>query len=304
MARPASWASLLLAAALLAACGGATRPRTEQAAATFSAATATTPPTTAPFPSVSPPAVTATPGGGATPDSSPTVTAAPAPPTGPTPAATAPPPAATPVATPAPAPPATPTAAAPAGPTRIEDLDYLSLVKLIPGDDDLPDRVSYAARFDLSNEKAAGDDQATLKRFRDAGRVTGIQTVFRVQAGARSISLGVSYYDNPAGPRELLRQSGDPADHAGAGRFTVPGLGDEYIARRLQLGSGEAAAHVINLAWVRGNYFVSLADLGGTADTPTEVAVGLARQIDEKLEGLPQPVDERAGGGAPAQFPS
>jgi hypothetical protein len=165
---------------------------------------------------------------------------------------------------------------------------WMILERYFPSDNELPDRVVYQGRFDLSNEKAA-KDAIELKSFQDAGRITGAQYAFSVEAGARTLSIGVSYYNNAAEPRKLLRNSGDPAAHTAPGRFEVAGLGDEYIAQRLKLGSGEAAAHVINLAWVRGNFFVSLADLGGTQDTPTDIAVRMARLIDEKLKTNPNP---------------
>lgn len=171
-----------------------------------------------------------------------------------------------------------------AGPT----LEWTRLERYLPSDNELPDRVAYQARFDLSNEKAASTPQQ-LKDFQDAGRITGIQYAFSVEAGARTISIGISYYAGADEPKKLLRNSGDPTDHTAPGRFEVPGLGDEYIARRLRLGAGEAVANVINLAWVRGNFFVSLADLGGTADTPIDIAVQMARLIDAKLKADPNP---------------
>jgi hypothetical protein len=167
-------------------------------------------------------------------------------------------------------------------------LQWTSLERYLPTDDELPDHVSYQARFDLSNDKAASSPQQ-LKDFQNAGRLTGIQYAFSVNAGARTVSIGVSYYNGGDEPRKLLRNSGDPAAHTAPGRFEVPGLGDEYIAQRLTLGSGEAAANVINLAWVRGRFFISLADLGGTPDTATDIAVAMARLIDDKLKANPNP---------------
>lgn len=160
--------------------------------------------------------------------------------------------------------------------------------KYIPSDKELPERVTYQAAFDLSNESAAKDAQQ-LQMFRDTGRLGGIQVLFAVRAGARNISVGISYYNNSEEPRKLLRGSGDPAATSALGRFSVPGLGDEYIAQRFQLGAGEAATWVINIVWVRGPFFVSLADLGGSPDTPTEIAVQLARLIDDKLKADPTP---------------
>lgn len=167
-------------------------------------------------------------------------------------------------------------------------VEYTRLEKYIPTDDELPDRVAYQKTFDLSNE-AAANDPAQLKQFQDAGRLTGIQVALSVEAGARTISIGISYYNNTTEPKKLLRGSGDPAATTAAGRFPSPAIGDEYIAQRLQLGSGEAAAQVINIAWVRGPFFISLADLGGTQDTPTDLAVKLAQLIDGKLKADPTP---------------
>jgi hypothetical protein len=165
---------------------------------------------------------------------------------------------------------------------------YTRFQKYIPGDKELPERVAYQAAFDLSNESAAKDAQQ-LQMFRDTGRLGGIQVLFAVEAGARNVSVGISYYNNTEEPRKLLRRSGDPADTAAPNRFQVPGLGDEYIGQRFQLGSGEASTSVINIVWVRGPFFVSLADLGGTPETPVDVAVRIARLIDERLKANPNP---------------
>ncbi len=165
---------------------------------------------------------------------------------------------------------------------------YTRFQKYIPSDQELPERVAYQAAFDLSNESAAKDAQQ-LQMFRDTGRLGGIQVLFAVEAGARNVSVGISYYDNTEEPRKLLRRSGDPADTAAPNRFQVPGLGEEYIGQRFKLGSGEASTSVINIVWVRGPFFVSLADLGGTPETPVDVAVRIARLIDEKLKANPNP---------------
>lgn len=167
-------------------------------------------------------------------------------------------------------------------------VNWTQLEGYFPTDKELPDRVVYQGRFDLSNEKAARDANE-LQQFQTAGRISGVQYAFSVEAGARTLSIGISYYSGSAEPKKLLRNSGDPAAHTAPGRFDVAGLGDEYIAQRLKLGSGEAAAYVVNLAWVRGRFFVSLADLGGDQDTPTDIAVQMARLIDEKLKNNPTP---------------
>lgn len=167
-------------------------------------------------------------------------------------------------------------------------LDYRRLEKYIPSDEELPDHVAYQATLDLSNEKAT-TNIAELKQFQDTGRLTGVQAIFSVEVGTRTLSLGISYYNNTQEPKKLLRRSGDPAAVNAPGRFQVPGLGDEHIAQRLKLGSGEATAHVIAVAWVRGPFFVSLWDMGGTEDTPTEIVLKVARTIDGKLAADPKP---------------
>lgn len=167
-------------------------------------------------------------------------------------------------------------------------IDWTRLEKYIPADKDLPDRVSYQSKIDLSNE-AAANDQAQLKQFQDSGRLGGIQFFFSVEAGARTISVGVSYYNNPAEPKKLLRESGDPANPSGQGRFTVAGLGDEHVAQRGTLGSGEAAVGLILIGWTRGPFFVSLADLGGTASTSPDAAIKLAQLVDERIKAAPRP---------------
>jgi hypothetical protein len=176
------------------------------------------------------------------------------------------------------------TSTAPAPPA----IGWTQLENYFPPDRELPDRVVYQGRFDLSNEKAARDS-TELQQFQNAGRVSGVQYAFSVEAGARTLSIGISYYTGAAEPKKLLRNSGDPAAHTAPGRFAVTGLGDEYIAQRLKLGTGEASAYVVNLAWVRGNFFVSLADLGGTEDTSTDIAVQMARLIDERIKNNPNP---------------
>ena len=177
----------------------------------------------------------------------------------------------------------TPTATAAAG-EEWKKLNYS-----IPADDELPDRVVYQGAVDLGNESAAEGDQALLQQFKASGRQTGIQFFFTVEAGARTVSIGVSYYDNENAPRMLLHNSGDPTAPIADPRFEVAGLGDEYIAQRVKLGRDEGAAQVINIAWVRGRYFVSLADLGVKEDTPPDVAVALARNIDQRLKNNPRP---------------
>lgn len=182
---------------------------------------------------------------------------------------------------------ATPTGTA-VPPSPTPSFDYKRFEKYIPADKDLPDRVSYVGSVDLSNEAAANDD-AELKMFRDSGRQGGIQFFFSIEAGARNVSIGISYYTNPDEPKKILRQSGDPANTTAQGRFTVPGLGDEYIAAKGQAGSGEEALQLINLAWVRGPFFMSMFDVGGTADKTPDIAIRLATLIDEKLKTDPKP---------------
>lgn len=181
--------------------------------------------------------------------------------------------------------PTTPAATATTNPNE----PWRMMAYVIPTDEQLPDRVSYQGETDLSNEEAAKDDPALLQQFKDAGRQNGIQFLFSVEAGAHVVSVGVSYYDNTAAPLDLLRQSGDPAAAIAPPRFEVAGLGDQYIAQRLKLGSGEGTALVINIAWVRGRYFVSLADLGVKEDTPVDIAVAIAREIDKRLAERPRP---------------
>ena len=162
------------------------------------------------------------------------------------------------------------------------------LDRYAPTVNDLPDRVSYQGRFDLSNEKAAGNE-AELRAFRESGRLTGVQYTFSIEAGERTLSLGINYYSNADSPKKLLRESGDPAAVTAPGRFEVQGLGDQYIAQRLRLGSGEAAAHVLNIVFVRGPFFVSIADLGGTPETSADIIVQVARLIDDKIKANPTP---------------
>lgn len=201
---------------------------------------------------------------------------------------------ATPAATGSPAAPraalVTPAATARAGVsvTPASGFDYLRLEKYIPADNELPDRVVYQAKVDLGNE-AAANDSAQLKAFQDSGRVSGVQFFLSVEAGARTISVGISYYNNPTEPRRLLRESGDPANPSGPNRLPLVGIGDELIAQRGQVGSGEGALNLVNLAWVRGAFFVSLFDVGGPADKPTDVAVFVAKLIDAKLAAQPAP---------------
>jgi hypothetical protein len=180
------------------------------------------------------------------------------------------------------------TAAPTKAPTTVGAIDYKRFEKYIPPDKDLPEHVVYQADFDLSNE-AASETAAELKQFQDTGRLGGIQFTFSVQAGLRTVSVGISYYNNSDEPKKLLRQSGDPANTSAPGRFTVPDLGDEYYAANLQLGSGESTAKVVNIAWVRGPFFISLADLGGADDIPTDIAIKVAALIDARLKADPKP---------------
>lgn len=160
---------------------------------------------------------------------------------------------------------------------------------VIPRDEQLPDRVTYQGATDLSNEAAAKDDPALLQQFKSTGRQNGIQFLFSVEAGAHVVSVGVSYYDNTTAPLDLLKQSGDPAAANAPPRFDASGIGDQVIGQRIKLGSGEGVAYVINIAWVRGRYFVSLADLGVKEDTPVDISVAIAREIDKILVARPQP---------------
>ena len=183
--------------------------------------------------------------------------------------------------------PARPAATATA--TPITDEQWKKLAFAIPTDDKLPDRVTYQMAVDLSNDAAADGDVALLKLFRDSGRQNGIQFFFSIEAGTRTVSVGVSYYNNPDSPKKLLRNSGDPSSPVVPPRFEVSGLGDEYLAQRVKLGAGESAAQVINIAWVRGTYFISLADLGVAEGTANDIAIKLATAIDEQLRANPKP---------------
>src|SRR5262249_36863697 len=134
---------------------------------------------------------------------------------------------------------------------------WRKLEKYLPTEAELPDRVAFQATFDLSNEKAA-NDPTEIDKFMREGRISGVQGIYRVDGGTRTISLGVSFYGNCNSPKDLLRQTGEPANISAPGRFPVTDLGDEYIAQRGTLGSGEASASYINLVWVRGHFFISL----------------------------------------------
>ncbi len=166
---------------------------------------------------------------------------------------------------------------------------YTRLTKYVPSEAELPDHMTFVTAFDNGNEQVT-NDAAQLKELRDSGRITGIEAVYSIEAGTHTIQFGISYYDNTDAPRQLLRRSaGDPADRTAPNRFAVPDLGDEYVAQRTRMGSGEAALNVINIVWVRGPFYVALADIGGTPDTPTDFAVKLAKIIDDKLKADPTP---------------
>ena len=150
----------------------------------------------------------------------------------------------------------------------------------------LPPEVSVFGRTDLTNERAAEGQPDLLKRFADSGRETGVQYILTI-SGAQRISLGINQYATPEGARsefERGRPRPGPAD-----RIDIPGLGDDYAAARVTLGSGETRALVNNIVFIRGRYFVTMADFANAPGATADAAIAVARALDDVLKRNPNP---------------
>lgn len=178
------------------------------------------------------------------------------------------------------------TAAATGTPGASTSMDYHRFEKYVPNDKDLPPGVIFQQTIDLSNEAAANNTEE-LKEFVAQGRLGGVQALFRVEN--RNVSVGISYFRAADAAKTTLLQSGDPAATGQSGRFVVEGVGDAYVARKLQLGSGTAVARVNNIAFTRERFFVAIADIGSGEEFPTDVVVRLSQQIDALLRKDPNP---------------
>jgi hypothetical protein len=144
-----------------------------------------------------------------------------------------------------------------------------------------PSEVSLFARRDLTNEDAASGDAELLQRFKDSGRLTGAQYILSVD-GQQRISLGVNQYQTPAGAKsEFDRGKPNPPPN---NKLDTTGLGDDAVAARITLGSGDQAAYVNNVVFIRGCYFVTMADFANDPNSKGESAIIFAKALDDALK--------------------
>lgn len=149
----------------------------------------------------------------------------------------------------------------------------------------LPANVTVFGRRDITNESESRGDAAQLQKFADAGRQTGGLYILTVD-GQQRISLGINLYNSPDSARKdfaNLRPS------AGLPQLDASGIGENAAAARVTLGSGGAQAFINNLVFQRGCYVVTLADFVGRPDAPADVALGVARALDDQLKANPNP---------------
>lgn len=150
----------------------------------------------------------------------------------------------------------------------------------------IPANVSVIARRDLTNEVAAKDDTELLQQFKDTGRETGVQYVLAID-GTQRISLGINQYATPAQARTEW-EKGKPVAQATTA-IDVTGIGDEAAGARITLGSGAQQALVNNVTFVRGPYYVTMADFAGDASVSPAPAVSMLRALDTVLRANPAP---------------
>lgn len=150
----------------------------------------------------------------------------------------------------------------------------------------LPANATLVARQDVTNAIGAQNNPAAAQRFLDAGRETGTLYVIAVD-GTPRIQFGINQYATAAGARddyEQLRSKPSPAD-----ALDTAGIGEAASGARVSLGSGDTKSTAYQVAFLRGRYIVSMADLVGDPSKPPDTLIAVARMIDDAIKADPNP---------------
>jgi hypothetical protein len=150
----------------------------------------------------------------------------------------------------------------------------------------LPTNVDVAGRKDIPNDAPDYNDAPdVVRRFKEFGRETGGYYVLAVN-GTPRLTLAISRYAQPDGAtRELDFGAGTPNPDD---RIDAAGIGDKAAAFRVRLG-GQGGPTPVVVSFTRGPYYVVVADTAAAADAPPDMALDVARAVDEQLKVNPGP---------------
>ena len=151
----------------------------------------------------------------------------------------------------------------------------------------LPERTAIVSRTDTTNEGSAEGNADILQRFKDVGREIGAEYVLTVEGVPRRIQLGINQYNGPEGARTDFERGRPKA--TGPAAIDVSGVGEASGGAKVSVGSGPAAGSVNQIVFLRGRYVVSMADFVNDPKASPDVAIAVARAVDEQLKAHPNP---------------
>lgn len=144
----------------------------------------------------------------------------------------------------------------------------------------VPGNMSVLGRRDLTNESEARGDAAQLQQFKDGGRETGALYVISVDGAAR-VQLGINQYATPQQARAAFaagKSTPKPED-----AINVAGLGEDASGARVSPSGGQQGTFNV-ITFVRGRYWVTMADFVGDPSVSAEPVVGMLRSLDGVLK--------------------
>ena len=149
-----------------------------------------------------------------------------------------------------------------------------------------PPGLDVLVRRDVTNEATAAEVPEVGQRFKETGRQIGAYYIVGA-GGAPRMTLSINQYQQADGARrEFQFGRGNPAP---ADRIDTPGIGDESAASRVRLQSGEATASPLVISFVRGRYYVVIAEPAASPEAPPDDLLALARAVDTELKTSPLP---------------
>jgi len=147
----------------------------------------------------------------------------------------------------------------------------------------LPPNVAVIGRREMTNEAESEGKPELLKQFQEAGRQGGVQFFFSVD-GVHRVSVGVNQYAAPEGARRQFTLNGGGSRVSSP--ITVNGLGDIHTGAKLVL---DGRWHVNNIHFVRGRYYITVADFVSGPEISPDIATALAQAVDAQISAQPSP---------------
>ena len=149
-----------------------------------------------------------------------------------------------------------------------------------------PSGLEVLVRRDITNEATALEVPEVGQRFKETGRQIGAYYIIGA-GGAPRMTLSINQYEQADGARrEFQSGRGNPAP---ADRIETPGIGDEAAASCVRLQSGEATATPLVISFIRGRYYVVIAEPAASPEAPPDDLLALARAVDTELKTRPLP---------------